>query len=179
VDWRQALGGGSELGQVVKAVKEQLRSVPDNGVGYGLLRYLNKDTARVLAALPVPQVAFNYLGRFGAPTTRRPADWDLASDVATPVHRDGGQAVAHALEINVAATEDAAGHRLSVTWAWPAALLSEPEIRELSDAWFDVLRALVHHADEPTAGGHTPSDLAVGLNQDEIDELEAELGAAE
>ncbi|MEU9117891.1 amino acid adenylation domain-containing protein, partial [Streptomyces sp. NPDC048483] len=33
------------LGLAVKRVKEQLRALPDNGIGYGLLRYLNPETA--------------------------------------------------------------------------------------------------------------------------------------
>ncbi|HEX4582725.1 MAG TPA: amino acid adenylation domain-containing protein, partial [Acidobacteriaceae bacterium] len=43
----------------LKQVKEQLRKVPDNGVGYGLLRYLNPETAPILATLPRPQISFN------------------------------------------------------------------------------------------------------------------------
>ena len=34
------------------------------GLGYGLLRYLNAETAGELAGLPAPQIGFNYLGRF-------------------------------------------------------------------------------------------------------------------
>jgi hypothetical protein len=61
--------GGDAAGAAVKTVKEQLRAVPGDGLGYGLLRYLNPDTSPVLAALPAPQIGFNYLGRFltGAP----------------------------------------------------------------------------------------------------------------
>ena len=39
--------------------------------------------------------------------------------------------------------------------------------------------AVEESGESPVAGGVTPSDLAVGLDQDEIDELEAELGARE
>ncbi|NKZ09331.1 non-ribosomal peptide synthetase, partial [Actinomadura latina] len=56
--------GGTDAGQAIKAVKEQLRTVPDRGIGYGLLRYLNTHTAHQLAQLPSPQIGFNYLGRF-------------------------------------------------------------------------------------------------------------------
>ncbi|HWH00777.1 MAG TPA: condensation domain-containing protein, partial [Pilimelia sp.] len=173
VSWQQARGGDPALGAALKRIKEQLRAVPDRGVGYGLLRYLNPDTAAELAGGPVPQLAFNYLGRFGS--RGRARDWDQVSDVAVPAHRDAGQAVAHALEVNAAARDGADGPRLEVTWAWPSALLSEAAVRDLADAWFDALRGLVRHAEDPTAGGHTPSDLSLGLDQGEIDELEAEL----
>ncbi|MET9632565.1 amino acid adenylation domain-containing protein [Lentzea sp. NPDC006480] len=49
----------------VEAARELTRKQPDEEqhVRYGQLRYLNPQTAPVLAALPKPQVLFNYLGR--------------------------------------------------------------------------------------------------------------------
>ncbi|MGW4354602.1 amino acid adenylation domain-containing protein, partial [Nocardia sp. NPDC004582] len=64
IDIDEAFDSGAAAGAVVKSVKEQLRRVPGDGTGYGLLRYLNAETARTLGALPDPQVSFNYLGRF-------------------------------------------------------------------------------------------------------------------
>ncbi|WP_240724266.1 amino acid adenylation domain-containing protein, partial [Frankia sp. B2] len=63
-DFARIRAGGDAAGQAVKQVKEQLRAVPGDGLGYGLLRYLNPDTRPVLAALPTPQIGFNYMGRF-------------------------------------------------------------------------------------------------------------------
>ncbi|RSS49757.1 condensation domain-containing protein, partial [Streptomyces sp. WAC06614] len=59
-------GTGSDLGRSLKAVKEQLHALPDNGIGYGLLRHTgtHPEAAAALAALPAPQIGFNYLGRF-------------------------------------------------------------------------------------------------------------------
>ena len=42
VDIEEALAGGAALGRALKIIKEQLRGVPHNGLGYGLLRYLNR-----------------------------------------------------------------------------------------------------------------------------------------
>ncbi|MFD4643444.1 amino acid adenylation domain-containing protein [Lentzea sp. NPDC058436] len=49
----------------VEAAREVVARQPDEEahVGFGQLRYLNPQTAPVLAALPRPQVLFNYLGR--------------------------------------------------------------------------------------------------------------------
>src|SRR5262249_29636733 len=62
-----ALGGAAALGRALKLIKEQLRAVPGNGLGYGLLRYLNAGTGSQLAGFAAPQIGFNYLGRFAAP----------------------------------------------------------------------------------------------------------------
>ena len=58
------MGGGPALGRALKVIKEQLHAVPDRGLGYGLLRYLNPQTAARLSGLARPQIGFNYLGRF-------------------------------------------------------------------------------------------------------------------
>ncbi|MFD0383490.1 hypothetical protein ACFQ2B_17315 [Streptomyces stramineus] len=161
----------------MKTVKEQLRAFPDHGMGYGLLRHLNETTAPELAGLPAtPQIGFNYLGRFATSDETAARDWDIAPDVATPSGYDPGMPATHALVINAVTEDHADGPRLSATWNWPGELLSEEDVRELAEGWFTALTALVAHAADPEAGGHTPSDLFLGsLSQDEIDDLEAEL----
>ena len=94
IDLDEALAGGAAAGAAVKAVKEQLPAVPDNGIGYGLLRYLNDDTAAVLAAAGAPQVGFNYLGRASAAGAQRmleTRDWlptDVLGPLAVPAEAD-------------------------------------------------------------------------------------------
>jgi len=55
---------GETLDAHVKRVKEQLRGVPEQGLGYGLLRYLRDDeVSRRLEAAGEAQLSFNYLGQ--------------------------------------------------------------------------------------------------------------------
>ena len=77
LDLEEALSGGPALGRALKTIKEQLRAVPGKGLGYGLLRYLNDETAAELAGAPAPQLGFNYLGRFAAGADG--ADWAPAN----------------------------------------------------------------------------------------------------
>ncbi len=65
-DLDQALAGGPGIARALKRVKEQLRAVPGQGLGYGLLRYLNPEVGPRLAGRQDPQIAFNYLGRFAS-----------------------------------------------------------------------------------------------------------------
>ncbi|MDW5531196.1 condensation domain-containing protein, partial [Azospirillum sp. NL1] len=56
---------GGDPGAAIMAVKEQLRAVPSNGLGYGVLRHLGDAESRTaLRALPEARVTFNYLGQF-------------------------------------------------------------------------------------------------------------------
>ncbi|OLF09114.1 hypothetical protein BLA60_21300 [Actinophytocola xinjiangensis] len=167
-DATAAFTGGPATGETLKAVKEQLRAVPDGGAGYGQLRYLNPDTAPDLAALPVPPIGFTYLGR--TTTSGDGGAWSPLGGL-----RGGGDeamGLAHALEVSVTATD-----RLAVKLTWPAGVLDEDQVRDLVDAWFRALDALAAHAARPDAGGVTPSDNPLlDLSQDEIDALELEFG---
>ena len=46
-----------------RTVKEQLRMLPDHGLGYSLLRYLDPEAGPVLAQFPKAPIGFNYLGQ--------------------------------------------------------------------------------------------------------------------
>ncbi|MFE6978163.1 amino acid adenylation domain-containing protein [Streptomyces sp. NPDC057682] len=168
---------GAAVGRALKQIKEQLRALPDHGIGYGLLRHLVPDGGEL--ARPAPQIGFNYLGRFDAAASGAPedtADWAVVPGADGPRPRDPDMPVGHALEINALTEDLPAGPELTATWTWPDALFAEQDVRALATAWFRMLRALAEHAEAPDAGGYTPSDLSlVSLSQDEIDDLEAEL----
>ena len=48
----------------LKEVKEQVRQIPNKGVDYGILRYLNPEMRERLHSQPTPSISFNYLGQF-------------------------------------------------------------------------------------------------------------------
>ncbi|NLU68776.1 non-ribosomal peptide synthetase [Streptomyces sp. HNM0574] len=157
----------------LKRVKEQLRAVPDHGIGHGLLRHLNSRTAERLARLPRPHVAFNYLGRFPA---ARDADWAVAAE-AEPLSggADPHMPLHHTLTVNALTRDTPEGPELTVTCTWPRQLLGEDEVRRLGELWTRALGTLTEYAATPEAGGLTPSDLPLlRLTQDEIDRIAAE-----
>ncbi|WP_235018152.1 condensation domain-containing protein [Thermomonospora echinospora] len=183
VPWPEVQAGGPPVGTALKLVKEQLREVPDHGIGYGLLRHLNPKTAAELADLPQPQIAFNYLGRVAADAEGQAADWSPAAPAEAEALGAGQHpdlAMPHTLEISAHTRDLPTGPELSATWIWPGGLLAEDEVRALAEAWFEALRGLVAHAATEGAGGFTPSDISlVSLTQDEIDEFAAELDDGE
>ncbi|MET8878865.1 condensation domain-containing protein, partial [Nocardia sp. NPDC004604] len=168
IDIDDVFAAGAAAGAVVKSVKEQLRAVPARGIGYGLLRYLNPDTTPILAALPDPQVSFNYLGRFDTiPTQLREIGWMPAGG-----DTDGGgiqnpdAAAAAVLAINAATTDTPDGPALTASWDYPTGLLTSGEVTEIAELWRDAVTALATHASRPGVGGLTPSDLGlVDLDQ--------------
>ncbi|MFF2650666.1 amino acid adenylation domain-containing protein [Streptomyces sp. NPDC058045] len=169
-DWDGLWEGGPAAGQALRTVKEELRAVPEEGLGYGLLRYLGTESP--LAALAEAPVLFNYLGR--APGSGG-GPWDTAPESDVVLAEGADLPLSHLLEINALVRDHPEGPRLTARLTFPGRLLPEPEVREFADTWYRAVRALLHHAERPDSGGRTPSDLAlVELSQDEIDGLEAE-----
>ncbi|WP_204287714.1 non-ribosomal peptide synthetase, partial [Microbispora amethystogenes] len=172
VDFTDVRNGGPSAGRAVKRVKEQLRALPGDGLGYGLLRYLNHDTAAELAAIPRAQIGFNYLGRF----TTQQRSWQLAEDNGLGEGIANRSPVMHALEAEGMVRDLAEGPSLVLTLAWPKRLLSESAAQGLVDAWAAMLAGLVAHTAAPGSGGHTPSDFPlVPLDQAQIERLEADV----
>ncbi|MGW7040622.1 amino acid adenylation domain-containing protein, partial [Streptomyces zaomyceticus] len=179
-DLADAFAGGPAAGAAIKQIKEQLRAVPDKGMGYGLTRHLDAATAAGFAGLPRPQVAFNYLGRFTTAGTKDAGtaavpDWTVLSTAAGAGGTDPRVPLAHPLELNSRTNDGPAGPELSATWTWAREILGRAEVEELADLWFQALRALTEHVERPDAGGLTVSDVSLSLlSQDEIELLEDE-----
>ncbi|WP_197319889.1 non-ribosomal peptide synthetase [Saccharomonospora sp. NB11] len=169
-DLRDALAGGDAAGRLLRAVKEARRAVPGSGIGYGVLRHLDTDTAGELGS--APEVVLNYLGRFTSPED---GDWTLPSGDAFAVVEPEAKALEQVLALNCFVHEDGPSPRLAVEWTAARRLLDETAVRELQQAWQSALTALATHAARlgPDGGGLTPSDLPlVRLEQSDIDALE-------
>ena len=164
IDLDDAFAGGRAAGTAIKTVKEQLRAVPDKGIGYGMLRYQHPESAAALADAPTPQLSFNYLGR--ALTGGHAEPWLPRRFAAT--HNESAP-LAAVVDINAVLTDVG----LEVTWAYASRLLDEADVGRLAELWSLALRALAAHAASPGAGGRTPSDLAlVPVRQQQIESWE-------
>jgi amino acid adenylation domain-containing protein/non-ribosomal peptide synthase protein (TIGR01720 family) len=175
LDLEEAWAGGKALGLALKSIKEQLRSVPDNGIGFGLLRYLNPETVPFLSGPVKPQIDFNYLGRFPAAET---VDWAPAESLVGGM--DSEMPLTHPLQIDSMVLDRAAGPELKAVWTWTPGIFSDQDIDSLAKGWFHFLEALVSHAEQFGMAGLTPSDVPLArLSQSEIDRLESEYGEIE
>ncbi|MFE7469452.1 condensation domain-containing protein, partial [Streptomyces sp. NPDC057499] len=161
----EVLGGVDAWGRDLKAVKEQLRAVPDRGVGYGALRYLGGGLAA--PAHGDPQISFNYHGHF-----------DVGGDAGKGLVRGalplaGGdhapyETRTHLIDV-VGAVQDG---RLAFSWIYSVDVHGEGVVRGLAEAFAAELVACVAHCVGEGAGGCTPSDFPlVGLGQAEVDRL--------
>ena len=167
------LDGGASAGQALKSVKEQLRRIPNNGIGYGVLQYMsrNPDIAARLRALPKRQLCFNYLGQFDQAITGSSLFEPLAPQLE--LSQDPNGHTDHILNINASIVRG----RLTVAWSYSQNLYRPATIQMLADAYAEALQVLIAHCQSFAAGGFTPSDFPEsGLNQEELDALLGELG---
>ncbi|NUP47650.1 MAG: amino acid adenylation domain-containing protein, partial [Catenulispora sp.] len=128
-------------------IASRLAAVPDKGLGFGLLRYLNPETAGALGSRPQPELLVNYLGRFGEAETddwALDADHDVALDEA-----DGAMPLAFAVEVNCLAMPREAGHVFSAVWTWAAGVVDDEAVARLAELWFARLAELAALAVEP------------------------------
>ncbi|MET9323079.1 amino acid adenylation domain-containing protein [Streptomyces sp. NPDC003038] len=165
--WEDVGTGGTAVGEAIKQVKEQVRSVPGQGAEFGLPRHLQPRTAPALSGQPMPQIGFAHRGRT--------ADGLWENAAARVVPYGTGAPLAHTLEITTVATGPLEEPRITATWTWAPGRLDEAAVQELADLWCAALRGLVAHTEKPGSGGPTPSDLTLlSLSQDEIDDLASE-----
>ncbi|CRK56687.1 Siderophore biosynthesis non-ribosomal peptide synthetase modules [Alloactinosynnema sp. L-07] len=175
VDIAGALAGGADAGAAVKVAKEALRAAPDRGIGHGLLRHLNPDTAAELTG-PTGSILVNYLGRYGA--GGRSGPWTQSAEYADVAGVADPDAPASAsLEVTALTEDTAAGPILRATWSFPPGVVDPDVVTALAEAWTAALRALVEHTDRH-GGGHTPSDMPlVTIDQTRLDAFESKWGA--
>ncbi|MCQ8828386.1 non-ribosomal peptide synthetase [Streptomyces malaysiensis] len=152
------------LAAALKAVKEDLARVPDNGVSYGALRYLT----RTGFDSPAPQVLFNYLGRFDAGES---GDWQLSGPTGQlGERRDPRMRLPRALEFNAIAEPAPTGeYELVTTVSWPDGMFTDEDITAIGEYFRETLTALAGL----DRGGHSPSDFGlVRLTQADVDALD-------
>jgi non-ribosomal peptide synthase protein (TIGR01720 family) len=142
--------GGPAAGRAVRHVTERLRAVPGDGRGHGLLRHLNPETAPGLAALPAPQVGFNYLGRFAAGDG---GDWTPSGRTVLGGGDGEDTPAGHALEVLAHVRDLAGGPEMTIALSWPEGILTDRDAREIADTWLAVLDGLAAHAADATQDG--------------------------
>jgi non-ribosomal peptide synthase protein (TIGR01720 family) len=171
-----SLERNSQPGEMLKSIKEQLRNIPNRGIGYGILRYLKKDseTLKKLRALPKPELNFNYLGQFDqmlSPTS----PFKLTNEDYGPRRSLKGKR-RYLLEITGSIVEG----KLQLSWVYSKNIHQQTTIQLLAQGFMGALEDLIDHCQSPKVRGFTPSDFPeADLSQKELDDLMSEISKIE
>jgi non-ribosomal peptide synthase protein (TIGR01720 family) len=159
-------------GAALKVVKEQLRHIPNEGIGYGVLRYLSCDVAiaEKLRTLPQAEVLFNYLGQFEQALSESSLFAPSKEPIGLLYSPRGSRS--HLLEVNGFVDED----QLHLEWTYSENLHKQVTVERLAKGVVEALRSLIAHCQSPEAGGYTPSDFPLAqLSQEELDKAFASI----
>ncbi|MBU3090545.1 amino acid adenylation domain-containing protein [Clostridium sp. CF011] len=157
----------NNIGKTICLVKDNLRCVPENGLGYQVLRYY---THKLKGALD-SSISFNYLGE---------VDFESQSDIGTKLSDyPAGSMISPAmktkymLDINVKFYND----KLMISFDYSKSKYNEAIINDLANSFKDVCEAIVQHCEEETNIIKTPSDFGdSSLNFNELDKIYENVG---
>jgi amino acid adenylation domain-containing protein/non-ribosomal peptide synthase protein (TIGR01720 family) len=140
------------------SIKEQLRQIPEKGIGYGVLKYIG--AAEGLSGKDPWDLVFNYLGQ--SDNVIHKSNW------LSGATEDGGQPVNDAIRSNalIEVNSIISGGSLQMNWSYSRSHYTEEDISALSSAYFKCLDKLIKHCreQEEQAAYAIPSDY--GLSGD-------------
>ncbi|RML46063.1 Pyoverdine sidechain peptide synthetase IV, D-Asp-L-Ser component, partial [Pseudomonas savastanoi pv. glycinea] len=156
------------LADSLMTIKEQLRAVPDKGIGYGALRYLGSESARqTLQALPLGSIVFNYLGQFDG-------SFDAQGALFTPSAESSGasQSADAPLAAPLSINGQVYGGELRLSWTFSGAVFERDTVQRLADEYAVELQQLIAHCTREGVAGVTPSDFPLArLSQSQLSNL--------
>jgi len=146
------------LGDHIIATKEQLRTIPNGGIGYGVLKYIGEQLDKDYQ----PAVVFNFLGIQDTEETSSDS-YFLERELRHPLSERH-----YPIEINSSVLNG----KLSCKWSYPSHLITPLQISQLQNQFKEVLYNIIIHCTEQQETIFTPSDFPeADLSQDDLNNL--------
>ncbi|MCY7452343.1 condensation domain-containing protein, partial [Bacillus altitudinis] len=160
------LSHAEDLSYQIKLLKEELRHIPNKGIGYGVLKYLTPDKMKDGLVFDVtPDISFNYLGQFdeqigGGELSR--STWQAGQSLSPESEKP------HALDI-VGFVEQGMFH---MTMSYHQREFEEQTMEQFKDLLEKNVKALISHCVLQDEAQITPSDVGDDdLTMDELEKL--------
>lgn len=147
---------------IIKNVKETLRLIPNDGAGYGILKYMSGNPA---PAPQRPQFRFNYLGRF---------DHEVENPLFSYLPQNSGSD--SALDNHITAVMEMNAMILSGKFQgeirYNSQVFQDETVNRFAANYIQYFRKLLEHIRQQDSPQFTPSDFdAANLNQDDLSAL--------
>lgn len=146
----------TDIASKIMITKEQMRQIPNGGIGYGLLRYLTSS----LGKTEYPEIIFNFLGKQNTGDSNIEF---LSKNTRHPLSERH-----YYLEINALIKNGVLG----LNWSFSNKIHKPETIKTLIDDFNESLKNIVTHCMSSNTVKYTPSDFEdVDLDQDDLDNL--------
>jgi len=150
------LGDISQPREALKLIKQHLRSFPDHGLGYGVLRYLSDNAAmrEELQSLQPAEVIFLYLGKLEQTLPQSSLFKLSPKSIGSPRSLRGKRS--HLLEVNGLIVQD----QLVVDWIYSENVHRRETIEQLANNFLTAVQAIITECQLSSVANYTPSDFA-------------------
>ncbi len=152
----------------LKSSKDYLRSIPNRGIGYGMLQYLSGKTGtrEQLWVGNTREVSFNYLGQLDQVLSNSLL-FEVTPDTSGQRRSPRGNR-SHLLEISGSVLQD----QLSMTWTYSENIHRRSTIELLAEDFLEALRSIIAHCRTDRTLSYTPSDFPLAsLTQQALDRV--------
>jgi amino acid adenylation domain-containing protein/non-ribosomal peptide synthase protein (TIGR01720 family) len=142
----------SDIALQIISIKENLRQIPNKGIGYGILRYLTPQEAKENVILNrEPEIIFNYLGQFDQDQNKerfQMSRFPSGNTISQQAERS------YALEI-IGVILDG---KLSITFNYNKDGYDKPTLQKLANSFNKYLKNIIEHCMTKEEVQITPSD---------------------
>jgi non-ribosomal peptide synthase protein (TIGR01720 family) len=158
------------LSDAIRGVKEQLRRIPDKGLGYGVMRYINKNEKVIDASGKESwDIVFNYLGQLDKVVGG--SNWLSGAGESAGEFRSPEQAVSEKLSFSGMIR----GGELVLSLSYSGLQFNKETIENLIKKYKQILESLIAHCIDQQKKGvvFTPSDYNLGkeISIEELDQF--------
>ncbi len=152
----------------LKVIKEQVRKIPQNGFGFGILKYLNEDEdiADKLKIIPEPEICFNYLGQVD--------EFISSGSIFQPAYEFGGHNIGklnnriYLLDFTGIVSEK----KFSISISYCRSLYDEETIKIICDNFISELRNFIANKNGETEPVYSAADFPLAnLDNDKLKKL--------
>ncbi len=162
------MDGQKDLGNWIKSVKESLRSIPNKGIGHGMIQYLTSPEHKGTIKFQLqPEMSFNYLGQF---------DRDIDTGIFAISTLSAGRQISetmtspYALSITVMVI---AG-KLTMDLAYDQNEYRKATVQKIARALQEFLIAIIRHCAAMNHTENTLSDFSAShLTDEKLDDIAA------
>ena len=131
------LNGHSQPEDILLAVKKKLHSIPERGIGYGVLRYMSDSQAKL--NYDTAQVKFNYLGQIDQQQTELSLFAPAQESKGIRKCLQGNRS--HLIDIDLIVSNG----QLQIDWTYSKAIHHQQTIENLANSFLEKLQGLITH----------------------------------
>ncbi|MBD3557943.1 amino acid adenylation domain-containing protein [Planktothrix sp. FACHB-1355] len=146
---------GTHPVEALRSIKEQLARIPNQGFGYGVLRYLcaDREITSQLSSLPKAEFIFNYMGQVDRYLPDR-SMFKLSRSILG-LNRSPRGTRSHVLECGAFVI----GGQLWLNWTCSENLHHRSVVENLAESCLQVLRNILDRCQSPQSEEYTPADF--------------------